>query len=816
MATQEDEYAQLLAQANTELEELGYVTEQTNEALLDAKTGVKNFSQAVAGPATQAIKSLGGVVGKTATAMYRGEKGAKAFDGALDSASEAADSASKALFALGGPLGMVAGAIAFLIGKAAKAVKVVNEQLDKEQEAFQNLSKSGMAASDGMTGLFNDMQKMRVNVLDSAKYQQLLAENSKDLATFGGTAFDGRKKLANVSAGMEDFRLSMNRLGMTEDDQREAVMGYIKSETQFGRAQGKTAEELAEGAKKYLTEQDALTRLSGVDRKTREQARLEALKEQGYAATLQDLKNRGMGDQAKRLEEANDMIADKLPETAKGLRALMSGNLSNADGVKLFGTGLADIQDLQEKVKKGEITKEEYSAKIAENIKNYSDRQGVQQAMYEQNDKIALSFAEQQEARRLAESGYFNNYKEAVKETADTLTKPDPVLDDMAKAQKANTDAMLNTQAVVQKAAPAAAKGMLAFAEAAEKASRLIGGKDGGQTAAAPTELGFGPGKKAPQTREDYEELDRQRRSSAPPPASPPSKPAPAAAPPVQITPKPQDTAAAKPTADKPKKVEDFVKFGGESGQRANFDQLTPDFQTRLLAAIDEYQKKGGKQLNLTSAYRPPEDQERLYKKWKDAGGNLETKPTVAGITTPALPASMGGRMNAHGSGQAIDAGSQAADINSKVNLADFGLKWGGTFKKPDPPHIQDIAFAAKGGVFPAKPGGQHVVLAEAGQDEAVIPMKDGAVQVSMRNPGPMDNMARPDIDAAVLGEMSESITMGIKEDLRSMVMDIVQQIQRPGDNSGMSQAVLTQLDQLIAYQREANDIDTRILSVSS
>jgi hypothetical protein len=108
------------------------------------------------------------------------------------------------------------------------------------------------------------------------------------------------------------------------------------------------------------------------------------------------------------------------------------------------------------------------------------------------------------------------------------------------------------------------------------------------------------------------------------------------------------------------------------------------------------------------------------------------------------------------------------------------------------------------------------VVLAEGGQDEAVIPMKDGAVQVSMRNPGPMDDMAKPDIDAAVLGEMSESMTMGIKEDLRSMVMDIVQQIQRPGDNSGMSQAVLTQLDQLIQYQREANDIDNRMMSVAS
>jgi hypothetical protein len=284
----------------------------------------------------------------------------------------------------------------------------------------------------------------------------------------------------------------------------------------------------------------------------------------------------------------------------------------------------------------------------------------------------------------------------------------------------------------------------------------------------------------------------------------------------VQITPKPQETATAKPTAEKPKKVEDFVKFGGESGQRSNFDQLTPDFQTRLLAAIDEYQKKGGKQLNLTSAYRPPEDQERLYKKWKDAGGDLETKPTVAGITTPALPPSMGGRVNAHGSGQAIDAGSQAADINSKVNLADFGLRWGGTFKKPDPPHIQDVAFAAKGGVFPSKPGGQHVILAEGGQDEAVIPMKDGAVQISMKNSGLMDNMAKPDLAADMLGEISESMTMSIKEDLRSMVMDIVQQIQRSNDSLGTSQAMLTHLDQLIAYQREANDIDNRMLSVAS
>jgi hypothetical protein len=94
--------------------------------------------------------------------------------------------------------------------------------------------------------------------------------------------------------------------------------------------------------------------------------------------------------------------------------------------------------------------------------------------------------------------------------------------------------------------------------------------------------------------------------------------------------------------------------------------------------------------------------------------------------------------------------------------------------------------------------------------------MKDGAVQVSMKNPGPMDNIAKPDMTAAMLEELSSSMTIGLKEDLKSMIMDIIQQIQPTGDTSSMSTAVLGQLDRLIAYQREANDLDTRILSVTA
>jgi hypothetical protein len=126
-------------------------------------------------------------------------------------------------------------------------------------------------------------------------------------------------------------------------------------------------------------------------------------------------------------------------------------------------------------------------------------------------------------------------------------------------------------------------------------------------------------------------------------------------------------------------------------------------------------------------------------------------------------------------------------------------------------------AKAAYGGVFPAKSGGTHVLLAEGGQDEAVIPMKDGAVQVSMKNPGPLSDMAHPDIEAMLDEEFSSTVSTDIREDLRAVVMDIVRQLQPVSANSsGISQAVLDQLDQLIAYQKEANDIDNRMLAVAS
>ena len=215
----------------------------------------------------------------------------------------------------------------------------------------------------------------------------------------------------------------------------------------------------------------------------------------------------------------------------------------------------------------------------------------------------------------------------------------------------------------------------------------------------------------------------------------------------------------------------------------------------------------GGSKINLASAHRSPEDQERIYKTWKDAGGDLKTKPTAGGMTTPALPPSLGGSPNAHQLGVAIDAGQQAADINSKIKLSDYGLRWGGTFSNPDPVHIQMANFvpgknaepvkAFDGGVFSPKPGGVHVNLAEAGLREAAVPL----------NPGEKIRI-----------EKSEQDNATPKKDPLSTVMasDIPTNSNQAAEIlAALHDLMESKFDTMISALRDGNDITDKLLKYS-
>ena len=130
-----------------------------------------------------------------------------------------------------------------------------------------------------------------------------------------------------------------------------------------------------------------------------------------------------------------------------------------------------------------------------------------------------------------------------------------------------------------------------------------------------------------------------------------------------------------------------FVFQESGTGTRSNFDQLNGVFKTALCQMAQEFKLVKGSKITITSAYRSPADQDAIYQKWLAAGGG-PNMPTAGGITTPAKPLSQGGKGSPHNQGVAIDSG-QCPLIARTVDLAKYGLRWGGTFTKPDAVHIQ-------------------------------------------------------------------------------------------------------------------------------
>jgi hypothetical protein len=130
-----------------------------------------------------------------------------------------------------------------------------------------------------------------------------------------------------------------------------------------------------------------------------------------------------------------------------------------------------------------------------------------------------------------------------------------------------------------------------------------------------------------------------------------------------------------------------FVFQSSGSGTRSNFDQLNGVFKSAICQMAQDFKTKSGSKITITSAYRSPADQDAIYQKWVQAGGG-PNMPTAGGITTPAKPVSLGGKGSPHNSGVAIDSG-QCPLIARTVDLAQYGLRWGGTFGKPDAVHIQ-------------------------------------------------------------------------------------------------------------------------------
>lgn len=342
---QTEELARIMEQVNREMAIYGQITkttaDQKRDAEIEAATGMKNFTKA-SGSAADAVGHLANAGMAAGKAMLDGKKGASVFNDSIDGMAKAAQAAGVALALLipGGPaIKLLIAGITALTGAVAGMVKASNEMADKLYKGYSGLAKSGAAASDGMTGVYNDAKKLGLSMNDLDSLVSLVGENAKDLALFSGSVFEGRKQFADIGQAMEPYRKSLIAAGMTQEQINEGTMQYIRLQTRVGLAQNKTTEELAQGAKKYLQEQDALTKLTGQTRQEQEAALEEARSQMRFRAKLEEMRNSGDEKQiasAAQLEKTYVLLRSQSKEAAQGFGDMTTGMIGTEASQKLL------------------------------------------------------------------------------------------------------------------------------------------------------------------------------------------------------------------------------------------------------------------------------------------------------------------------------------------------------------------------------------------------------------------------------------------------------------------------------------------------
>jgi len=454
--------------------------EQVKDAEMKAKYGIDNFTAGTkkGAEAVTALASAGIAAGK---AMLDGKKGATAFNQSLDELTTAATAAGTALALLipGGIIikGLIAG-LTLATGALLKYTQAANDMTDKLYTGFQSMSKAGAAASDGMTGLFEGTKKLGLSMNELNEYVQIVGENSRDLALMGGSVYKGRQEFENIGKAMEPARKGLLAMGMLPKDIAEGQMGYLRTQTRLGNAQKMTVDQLAQGARAYLVEQDALTKLTGQTRKETEKAREDALMDQQFGAKIRQLQLAGRDDEAKRLQDMFDMANAVTPELGKSVKALVTGNLTNEDAVKLYqstqGQALRDLQEVQV----GTKSVAQGMQSIANSVGKTNDTLGVTYGQLGINNSFLMDFGA---ARKLQIAGEQGFEKQLAKIRADQLRQgveggksADAMLEKQKQLVEIQIKANENMERFVKEGIPAAQTGMIAIARASEAAARAL------------------------------------------------------------------------------------------------------------------------------------------------------------------------------------------------------------------------------------------------------------------------------------------------------------------------------------------------------
>lgn len=549
--------------------------------------------------------------------------------------------------------GIVGQVLGFFIKRTTDIAARGFEDLNKIFRGYAQISRQGATGAKGITAFYEQATKMGYGVEQLNEFAQLIGQNTETLSMFGNGIVNAFDQIAKVSEAFtaEGIRGDMLAMGMRLEDINGGIMKYARLMAMSGRQEGLTQKQLTDGAQKYIMELDRLSKLTGQNAdvlQAEREARLqdERLAAQEFLASQREAALRAEGrieeaDALKAVRDAQQSMLAPLPkEIKREFEAALSGIIT---GPKM-GSLLQIMPQAMRYFAEGGLDEVKFQQIIKEDLGKFLGERGEQSigtgAALVANASSAFNFAIQDMIAA------FLGTKRVTKETTDAATKNQIITD-----QTTNSIAQLNNVFIIVKQSlqnmlqygiqpvTRAFEYMVSklFAEEGTYIPQLLPRPPFSQQLPAQfTNIRPSPAITGPVTATD---VDRQREGTGQAPLTPEGAAAQDARAAVQREmerrnrarqerrqsgvgrPGPTPAAAAGQDPSNPlnqtpaseRSLLDIFTFGSQSGSAANFYQLESSFRDRVINAADQYNKLTGNKIQINSAFRSREDQQRLY-----------------------------------------------------------------------------------------------------------------------------------------------------------------------------------------------------------
>jgi hypothetical protein len=755
------------------------------------------------------VKAMSQYVG----AIYEGEQGAMV---AAKSVTTFADTLGGAMQVLGGILILIpgfqlAGAGLLAVGTAGKLAAKANEKVaemsDRLYGSYQELSKVGVTASDGMTGVAASAQKLGYGLdkIGQSQFIKLMSEASKDLSMFAGSAVEGRKRFGELSGDLvrSDLGRQFMNLGMSVDDINSGVAGFLKQQVSLGRAQVMSDKQVQAGATDYLKTMDALTKLTGIQKKELESQLDANRRNERFRAAIEKVRQEQGDTAAQNLEYNMAVMSERFPNLSKGLMDVAAGFIDTEEAAKVTRAGLQNIPQLMTRGL-GEGFKEmgQQTKRVTETFGALGRFGGYGGAFGDLNESIKASSMGFDDAAARARQLIIEQDKQARGASDGTAAATD-----LRRAQLNTKDSL---QDFVKAGVQPSTTAMKSFSSAIDVVTnKILGRPNPSATTSGPPTTG-----------------------NTQPTANTGAGPAPtattgggAAVGNANLT-RQADQARQASLADKIIQAESGGRNIGNIGGTttafglAQFTQPTFEGMAKQAGptnplygkTFEDYKADVGLQ---REALRQLMDQNRqsLAKK-----GLPTTDPAIylahfLGATGASRVLSMPDDAPITA---AVSAEAMAKNPGVFKNIATIGDLKGWASQK-----MGGVGYAAMGGIVPARRGGTPIIAGEAGLNEAFVPLPNGkSIPVTVNF---AEVISKSTSGFGPLADIIEQIqtSIGAKTDVtalsqafRSVLADVMQQTgQRGGD---ANPAMIQLLADLVSLQRDNNSTTKRLLQVSA